>query len=457
MPVELLLVDSHSQRTIIERKIEDLALPEAPEPKRPIAPLEQTDDWGHTPDIQRWTVLHADTRDGHFARASIEPLIEFRREHCHVRTLAVPDLENDQASIDYWLRNQQIGTTGGHDDADAEYVLILGDLPDVSLEVQYEVAERAYVGRLCFTDENGDPDPDGYRSYCDKLIEAETQDTIPSARSMFYCSRGDPVSEQAYGSVVRRSWKSADDDDFAHRFTRWAELASFENSFSEPAVLFSMCHGAFEPDPYHQAERQGGLVLQETMGGAMEFLFGENFYDQRFLSQGFWFMMTCYSAATPATSVYAPWLAQLRATIPASYIEKAHSSLAAEQPFIARIPQVVLANPEGPLGVLGHADMTWSMGYNDHRMNDQTGAVRTVVGAAYSAYAAVVNSVAGGNHFGPAARRLLEFSEESIKKELGQSGSGGDTNTLRALRYMRYLDRRCYVLLGDPAARLPVD
>lgn len=457
MPVELLLIDRHTGQPIIDQRIDDAALPPPPRRVTQSRPLHRSHSDPETRDeLNYWTVIHADNRNGWAALEAIAPLMELRGEECEVRTLALPGHVRSESAIGSWCRQNEILGPDDGSDLDPEHIVVLGDLPDVSLLAQYEFAERAYTGRLCFTHARGGPDLDAYRRYCDKVVSAESHEPASAARSLFYCSRGDPVSEQAYSSVVRRSWKSSQKSghsrDFARRFTNWSQLTDHEYGLEEPSVLFSMCHGAYEANASRQRAHQGGLALQEEVGGDIQFLFADDFEGQGFLRDGFWFMMTCYSAATPAESVYARWLQKLTAMVPPSELERATASLAQGDPFVARLPQVVLSDPDGPLGVLGHADMTWSMGYNDHRLDGDTGSVQTVVGAAYSAYAQVVNSVVRGARFGPATRELLEFSAS----DSGVANAGASAQTLRALHYMRYLDRRCYILLGDPAARLPV-
>ena len=462
MPMELLLIDRDTGRSVLQQSIDERVLSTLPGHYRPARPLPSTADADSV-----WTVVYEDSERGDRIVEAIEPLIQHRRDDHDVQVVAIPDVGRDHDLIEDFRRYADIDLNTGRPD----HVLIVGDLPAISLEVQHELAEHAYVGRLCFTRDDGRPDLDGYRSYCDKVITAETTYQAPRARSMFYCSRGDPVSEQSYGSVVRRSWRTREDREFAHRFTNWAKLAAFEEDSEGPAILFSMCHGAYEPEATRQRARQGGLVLQEAIGAPYQFLFANQFADRRFLADGFWFMMTCYSAATPDISVYSSWLEQLTSVVPQAYIDQARNSLAVERPFVARLPQVVLANPEGPLGVLGHADMTWSMGYNEHRLDRRNGSVETVVGAAYNAYAEVVTRIAEGTAFGVAARGLLEFLDEDDEPEQAQAASFAEigqadmppkpehkrnASIVRALRHMRYLDRRCYILLGDPAARLQI-
>ena len=87
-----------------------------------------------------------------------------------------------------------------------------------------------------------------------------------------------------------------------------------------------------------------------------------------FLPGGVWFCVACYGAGTPPSSAFYPWLAQLAEQ--GGSREHAAAVLralprAGERPFVAALPQALLANPAGPLAMIGHMDLAWTFGFTD--------------------------------------------------------------------------------------------
>jgi hypothetical protein len=95
---------------------------------------------------------------------------------------------------------------------------------------------------------------------------------------------------------------------------------------------------------------------------------GEDLAARRFLPGGLWMMFACFGAGTPDDSAYRPWLEQLRALGKfGGAIEPVLRSLpaAGQPPFIAALPRALLANPDGPLGFVGHIDLAWSYSFQE--------------------------------------------------------------------------------------------
>jgi hypothetical protein len=83
-----------------------------------------------------------------------------------------------------------------------------------------------------------------------------------------------------------------------------------------------------------------------------------------------WFMFACYGAGTPSGSQFRHWLERLRSE--GQFGADIDAVLAGlpkpnDRPFIAALPQAVLANPNGPLAFMGHLDLAWTYGYQDMR------------------------------------------------------------------------------------------
>jgi len=341
------------------------------------------------------------------------------------------------------------------------YLLILGDLDAVSIELQQVLAADVFVGRLAFDDDAG------YVSYVEKLLRWEQRPAPETAgRALFYtaedgstatatgrtmlaepsleaCQTGKNIGEVRASEILRIPY-----DRDAPADALLAAAAS-----PVPSLLLTVSHGLAPPRsgfaPGEQRALQGAMCL-----GDGRTLKGADIADKTFLPGGLWLMMACYGGATPATSAYAPWLSVLREQ--GLFLDSVQSVLTGlpkpgDRPFIAALPKAALANTNGPLGVIAHADIAWSLAFTDLERK-RSRATR---------FLGLLSAVLAGHRAGTAHRELLRFFVETDT----------DLSTLEpipgAVETQARLTRRCelwmlrndlagYLLLGDPAARLPI-
>ncbi|MEM9494259.1 MAG: hypothetical protein AAGC55_34255, partial [Myxococcota bacterium] len=227
-----------------------------------------------------------------------------------------------------------------------------------------------------------------------------------------------------------------------------------------PTVLFTMSHGQGAP--------AGGWMSDEEQRreqGAMSFgaggqLAGHDLAGRAFLPGGVWFMFACFGAGTPVSSAYRHWLELLVRGGQESpeVLETAVDSLAVGgAPFIAALPKAALASPDGPLAFVGHVDLAWSCSYLD--VDDPDGRPRRRPGRFMSAVQAVLDGARFGNGLSALSRFLTEVDTElAALSDREQAGYGqvSDRAVRRGHLWMTRHDLAAYVLLGDPAARLPV-
>jgi hypothetical protein len=79
-----------------------------------------------------------------------------------------PEEANRWISQDYWDK------VGRLVDDLPRYLLILGGPDLVSWDLQQMLGSEAFVGRLAFTDEQGNIDEQGYEAYVDKVLRWES-------------------------------------------------------------------------------------------------------------------------------------------------------------------------------------------------------------------------------------------------------------------------------------------
>jgi hypothetical protein len=138
---------------------------------------------------------------------------------------------------------------------------------------------------------------------------------------------------------------------------------------------------------------------------------------------------------------------------------------AGEPPFVAALPQAALANPAGPLGVIGHVDLAWTWSFLDSDASSALPHARSRT----ERFQGILRALVDGHRLGVAHHELARFFR-SVSTELStlydddaRLGTAVDSDVedearraRRAGLWMQRHDLSAYVLLGDPAARLPI-
>jgi hypothetical protein len=220
-----------------------------------------------------------------------------------------------------------------------------------------------------------------------------------------------------------------------------------------PSVLFTLTHGlavSRARSPEHRRALQGAMAF-----GVEDPLTAEHVARGPFLPGGAWFFLACLSAGTPSRSVYRPWLEKLKADGEfGGPLEDVLRVLpeAGEPPFIAALPRAALANPEGPLAILGHLDLAWTYSFQDAH-----GARRP------ARFVEVVKQLWTGRRVGVAAKALLRHASEVEGELLGMDQEVAEVEkgkppppeaVHRGHLWMARHDLAGYILLGDPAVRV---
>lgn len=341
------------------------------------------------------------------------------------------------------------------------YVLLTEDVTGISLDFQQALASVAYVGRLAFEA------PADYGVYARKVLDIEAATTRKTPRALF-CSAWsaldaatrigrDMLVEPCYQSAAVANMKArpmlADVPTWVGQSPDSACLDPLLSAAAtpDPAVLLSLSHGiAYPRGPFeNRKRRQGTLSL-----GDGDLLGSDLLAEASFLPGGVWLMVACYGAGTPDRSAYARWLRDLAVAkkvdelLPVEVLPKA-----GDPPFVAELPKVALANPKGPLAVIGHMDLAWTYSFQE-----EDSAMRSRADRFWSAMYALLR----GRRVGPAFDTLLYPLRETNERLLATyeqreddrgTGTAEDAAAF-AGRWMLRQDLRGYVTLGDPAARM---
>jgi len=171
-------------------------------------------------------------------------------------------------------------------------------------------------------------------------------------------------------------------------------------------------------------------------------------------------MQSSFSAGMAETSLYCAWLMSLiQEETHRSRAEALLASLSSgtQRPFIAALPQAALANPNGPLAIIGQVDLAWSYSMSNpsssSRKNYKSQKMRSVA------------SIARGDRVARGFNELINTYQEinfelmethEMENDARARGREAPSTPNHGGLWMARNDLQSHVLLGDPAVRLPL-
>jgi len=478
--LDLLLAHGDDGSPILDRAADPgtAAVEARPAPRREERFL--SDITANTNDLVRqgWAVVAPAGAEGERLEALVQELVRARAEdqQADVLSIRVPP-GMDAAAATAWKKDVYPTLYGEDEARRPRYLLILGDLDGVSLDTQQVLAQDGLPGRLaCASDA-------GYGAYADKVLAWQrTPSEHDRARAMFYTVQdGSNATTAGHTKLMQpchdRCARTARDK--ARAFPASAveahgaptpdpdELLALA-AVRHPSVLLSMSHGLGPPRrrPWSPAEarmHQGAMSF-----GAEGALAAQDVASAPFLPGGLWIYFACFGAGTPRTSAYHHWLDML-----------AHHGMADLGPvsatlrgldegggFVSGLAKAALANPKGPLAVLGHIDLVWSYSYEELRVGHDGDAQRITGSNRSLNFFHLMTKLVAGERAG-AASLALRLPLDAVSAELTahynrckragtvEGATPADALALGNL-WMLHQDLLGYALLGDPAVRLPL-
>jgi hypothetical protein len=412
---------------------------------------------------QGWAVIVPEA-SGPERLEAIRPLIDKRArdQQAEVKVLrAPPDLDPLQTLK--WVAAEL-----ARPDVDLRsvplYLLLLGSPSELSLAMQQTLSTSSLVGRL-------DLDRlEDYAAYADKVVAFEqATPQVQRPRALFWSvldgSKATSIGheglvaptladvraslqagEHGYGAGTVEAMHVAPGMPDASGFL---EVAARE----EPTVLLSMSHGTGPSRRgWRSADHQRALQGSISLGQGKQ-LTAEHVAGQTFLPGGLWMFFACYGAGTPGRSAYQHWLRRL--SDEGKYAGKVEDVLAGlpqgeGRPFVAALPKAALANPRGPLAVVGHLDLAWSYAFQDL---DQPGVSR------HKRFLATLRQMYEGDRVGVALDPLFSVRDSLERwvvsaQDMAEAGDLTREAMVDGHRWMMRQDLDGYVILGDPAARV---
>lgn len=410
-----------------------------------------------------WGVIFAEDTDPAVIEA-LAPLLEHRRKQVESPPKSSPlDVDDTPPTGRYsaylgaagyrpgetkdaFLMRHGMGPGAPNPEVVPYYLLLVGDPAQIPYRFQYQLDVQYAVGRIHFET------PEEYAQYAANVVAAETGDVRQPRRASFFgvANHDDRATELSSQYLIAPladalaqalpSWQI--DRVMGEHATR-AQLSRLLGGDETPALLFAATHGmGFRNGSPRQLKHQGALLCQDWPGpiehkGSIP----EDFYfscdtlgsDAKLLGT-IVFLFACYGAGTPDFDEFSRGAGQ-RMRI-------------AEKPFVASLPRALLR--AGALAVVGHVERAWGYSFYWDRAGSQI-----------QPYKNMLSYLMRGQPIGAAADWLNERYAElasDLALELDEIEENGyRPNALKlATLWTANNDARNYVIIGDPAARMPV-
>lgn len=392
-----------------------------------------------------WGVIFGPEVDDQIRRA-LHPLLEHRKAQATLKSRHYfRELESKpgETSASFLARH---GRRFGPADPKwlPYYLLIVASPDEISYEFQYQLDVQYGVGRLWFET------AEEFRQYAGSVIAAE-EGAAQRSREMVFFAPHHPGDEMTRLSAEELTAPLA--SNLEETVTGWTvrsclgdeatkqRLAGFLGEGRAPAVLFTAGHGiGLDSGDEGQEALQGALLCQGWTHGSSsavrDCVFAAADVALNASLHGLvCFHFACYSAGTPQWDSF-------------SHLETGKRVSAARRAFVARLPQRLLAHPEGgALAVIGHVDQAWPCSFLWEQTGAQLQTFRSMLLQLLRGYPVG----AAMEYFG---QRYAEIAAELSLRLEPVAGAEVDDGLNFVKLWLANNDARSYVVLGDPAVRL---
>lgn len=401
-------------------------------------------------------------------KEALQPLLKLRQEQagpyyrCYDGQTPGPGGEPLEPCYPDDSKSEFLGRHGaGFGPADPDkvpyYLLLAGSPAEIPYEFQYHLDVQYAVGRIHFDT------VEAYANYAQSVAAVETGQVKLPRRATFFGvrNRDDPATRLSTDYLLRPLLEKLQNEPgwtfealLGEQATK-AQLAQLLGGDQTPALLFTASHGAEFPkgDP-KQLAHQGALICQDypgptgwkaRHGGQWApltqdvYFAGDDLSGDKSLLGLLTFFFACYGAGTPqADDFYEQAFSQPKELAP--------------HPFVAQLPMKMLSHPRGgALAVVGHVERAWAYSF---LWPDAGPEAQTVV------FESAIKRLLAGQTIGTAIEYFNEkYAEYAtvLADTLRRVKAGKQVSPYKlANLWTANNDARNYIVLGDPAARLPV-
>ena len=338
------------------------------------------------------------------------------------------------------------------------YILLVGTPEQIPYSFQYQLDIMRAVGRLDFGS-----DIEAYQNYAWSVVAAESGDIVLPRQAAFFAptNRGDKATQLSAQILVQPLYENlaVAAPEFDVALDRdWDVLPPYMGEgqathdqlqrllggdpAQTPALLFTASHGIeFPANHLAQLQQQGALLCQDWPGPGSDvlrnhYLPAEDIDASADLTGMMVFLFACYGAGTPQLDQFASQAFKVREKI-------------APRSFTAALPQQLLK--QGVLALIGHVERAWGYSFISPQGREEN-----------QAFITAMRTLMNGDPIGMATdssfnMRYAELSSDlsADLEELKWDPSYLSDHEL-AYRWTANNDARSYVVIGDPAARLPI-
>jgi hypothetical protein len=390
-------------------------------------------------------------------RTALKPLMELRHGQAGELFKELSYRRGEQTRDWYGRNGVSIGVT--NPEVVPYYLLLIGSPDEIPFEFQYLMNIDYAVGRLAFET------PAEYSQYVSSLIAYENTQALTNKKEVAYWGThhlGDRATELSASLLVDplangvagvpgllkrpihldvgygRTLALGDD-------ATKESLHGLLHGEKSPALLFTASHGmSVQAGRPNQRAVQGALLCQDwpTFSNVRpeHILTAADVGDDANIHGLIGVVFACFGAGTPQTDQF-----------PSDLSHPLSAPPLAEHPFVAALPQRLLAHPRGgALAIIGHVDRAWSYSIKPAQAN----------GSQIVFFRNALGEVLSGSCVGRAVSQQFSSRFASLSAALASQLSptlpAAQRPSDRALvsSWIERNDAQNYMLLGDPAARI---
>lgn len=394
-----------------------------------------------------WGVIFPEDRVSDL-KPLVETLLKRRREQAGAlyREFTCP---RNQTALDF-LEKQRGSQVVVDPSRVPFHLLIVGDPRDLSFDFQSDLAVPHSVGRLWFDD------PNHFEPAIQNILRAE--DRAPRRPSMrLWGPNHDACTAlsrqylvEGLSTDLQQTWGAKADINHSRQTATQAELLQWLRGPQKSDLLFTASHGLSCREMHPDFERyQGSLICGDWPGPSEppqplrsgDYLAAAHLQDEDDLGGCLMFLFGCFTGGCPEFNTFPD--------PPGSLSQRLW-----KKPFVGALPTRLMSLPKGAAGVVGHIDCSyfWSFTNLDHQPQTQL-------------YRDCFNRLLAGEPIGLAlqtfslnyALKTIQYREQIRTETKYGSDPSPAADTRLVNLWTSAFDSRYFLLLGDPALRLPIE